>query len=395
MSMEKFKSLLTRIYNRRYSLLLFPFYIPFAILFYFIKVRFISLLYNRIGHLVVEPEIYFKKRLLGLYPTYITFIYTPLDKVSNKHYLHYLNKLEKVYTLTSKFQNFIFEPFWLFPFLRIDKKNFDIEQNETSEWSKISKLWQSKPPILEIDINDKNYGDEILKKNVNSITWYVCFHVREGGYSPRDEIFHSFRNADIDSYIPAMKYIVKLGGTCIRMGDSNMKKLPLMDGVFDYAHSEYKSDRMDVFLCATNRFFVGTSSGLAALASIFGRPLAITNIAPLNMALLPSIKDKGILKIYRSSIDDSLLSFKKIFETDSSNYRHAIDFINNNINLVNNTDEQILELCKEMIFSDTISSNDRDLQLKFKNLMNPKHYTFGAVGNIGSNFLEEHKTLLD
>ena len=89
------------------------------------------------------------------------------------------------------------------------------------------------------------------------------------------------------------------------------------------------------------------------------------------------------------------MSFKKIFETDSSNYRHAIDFINNNINLVNNTDEQILELCKEMIFSDTISSNDRDLQLKFKNLMNPKHYTFGAVGNIGSNFLEEHKTLLD
>ena len=393
--MDKLKSLLIRIYNRKYSLLLFPIYIPVAILFYFIKIRFISLLYNRIGHLVVEPEIYFKKRLLGLYPKYIIFIYTPVNKVANKHYLNYIKKLEGIFTLTTKFQNFLFEPFWLFPFLRIDTKSYAIAQGETSEWSKISKLWDSKPPILRIDINDKNYGDQILKKIGSNINWFVCFHAREGGYSPIDENFHSFRNASIDSYEPAMDYIIKLGGTCIRMGDSSMKKLPQKEGVFDYAHSEYRSDRMDVFFCASCRFFVGTSSGLAALASVFGRPLAITNMAPLNMALLPGNKDKGIFKIYKSSIDNSLLSFKKIFETESSNYRHTIDFINNNISLIDNTEEEILELCEEMIFSESVSSIDSDLQSKFKNLMNPKHYTFGAIGNIGSKFLEKYQILLD
>jgi hypothetical protein len=69
--------------------------------------------------------------------------------------------------------------------------------------------------------------------------------------------------------------------------------------------------------------------------------------------------------------------------------------MNNDIDLIDNTDEEILELCEEMIFSKSISSIDSDLQSKFKNLMNPKHYTFGAVGNIGSKFLEKYKILLD
>jgi putative glycosyltransferase (TIGR04372 family) len=390
-----FLSLINRLYKRKYSIILFPFYIPIAFLFYFFNIRFISLLYNKIGHLVVEPEIYYKKRLLGLYPTYKTFIYTPIDKVANKHFLHYLNKLDKVYTLNSKFLNFIFKPFWLFPFLRLKTDNFAVAHNETSEWAKISKLWQSHKPILELDINDKIFGDEILKKIGLKNTWFVCFHVRESGYSKNDEHFHSFRNANIDSYFPAMEYIIKLGGACIRMGDSTMNKLPPIVGVFDYAHSEYRSDRMDIFLCANCRFFLGTASGLLNLASIFGRPLAITNLAPLSMALMPNPNDRSIFKIYKSSKDNELLSFKQIFESEPSNYRHTIDFMNNKIELIDNTDEEILNLCEEMMFSESISSIDPELQLKFKNLMNPKHYTFGAVGNIGSKFLEKYKILLD
>ena len=390
-----FFSLINRLYKKKFSIILFPFYIPIAFLFYFINIRFISLLYNKIGHLVVEPEIYYKKRLLGLYPTYITFIYTPIDKVANKHYIHYLNKLEKVYTLTSKFQNFIFEPFWLFPFLRINTDNYAVAHNETSEWAKISKLWHSHKPILDLDINDKIFGEEILQNMGLKNTWFVCIHVREGGYSINDEHFHSFRNASIDSYFPTMEYIVKSGGACIRMGDSTMNKLPQIVGVFDYAHSKYRSDRMDIFLCANFRFFLGTASGLLNLASIFGRPIAITNLAPLSMSLMPNLNDRSIFKIYKSAINNSLLSFKQIFTSDSSNYRHTIEFMNNDIDLIDNTDEEILELCEEMLFSESISSIDSDLQLKFKNLMNPKHYTYGAIGNIGSKFLEKYQLLLD
>ena len=393
--MNKIGLIFLRIYKRKFSLLLFPFYIPISFLFYFLNFRFISLLYNRIGHLVVEPEIFFKKKKLGLYPEYKVFIYVPINKVANKHYLSYLNKLQGVITLTTKFQNFIFEPFWLFPFLRMNTKNYAIASNETSEWSKISKLWEGRPPILKIELSDQRFGEQVLEKMGITNSWYVCFHVREGGYSPTDEEFHSFRNANIESYFPSMKYIISNGGKCIRMGDQSMTKLPMMEGIIDYAHSEYRSDQMDVFLCATCKFFIGTSSGLAALASVFGTPLAITNIAPLNMALLPSSKDKGIFKLYKSSVSNSLLTFKQIFASDSSNYRHTIDFVNADIVLIDNSDEEILNLCEEMIKNDSISSHNRILQNKFKNLMNPSHYTYGAIGNVGSNFLKKYQLLLD
>ena len=393
--LHKLSPIISRIYKRKFSLILFPFYIPIAVVFYFLNFRFISLLYNRIGHLVVEPEIFFKKKQLGLYPDYKVFIYLPINKVANKHYILYLNKLQGITPLITKFQNFIFEPFWLFPFLRLNTRNYAIANNETSEWSRISKLWEGKQPILKVDLSDQIYGKQVLDKLGLGNSWFVCFHVREGGYSPKDEMFHSFRNANIETYITAMNYIISLGGKCIRMGDPSMTKLPQIEGVIDYAHSDFRSDRMDVFLCATCKFFFGTSSGLANLASVFGTPLAITNIAPLNMVLLPNYCDRGIFKIYRSSKNNSLLTFNEIFKNDSSNFRHTIDFINSGIELIDNTDEEILGLCEEMLAVNNNSSFDLELQSKFKNLMNPTHYTFGAIGNIGSKFLEKYKILLN
>ena len=53
--------------------------------------------------------------------------------------------------------------------------------------------------------------------------WYVCFHVREGGYSGD---FDNIRNCDIDNYVEAMQYITSKGGWVVRMGDASMKILP-------------------------------------------------------------------------------------------------------------------------------------------------------------------------
>ena len=61
------------------------------------------------------------------------------------------------------------------------------------------------------------------------------------------------------------------------MGDPSMTPLPQMDNVLDYAHSQAKSDWMDVFLCGRCRFFIGLASGLSQVAARFGVPCVYVN----------------------------------------------------------------------------------------------------------------------
>ena len=65
-----------------------------------------------------------------------------------------------------------------------------------------------------------------------------------------------YRNADPETYYKAFKYITESGGFVIRVGNSNMKKLIKMKNVIDYAHSDLKSDFMDVYLGATSNFLL-------------------------------------------------------------------------------------------------------------------------------------------
>jgi putative glycosyltransferase (TIGR04372 family) len=184
------------------------------------------------------------------------------------------------------------------------------------------------------------------------------------------------------------------------MGDSTMKRLPPLSNVIDYAHSEYRSDRMDVFLCGRCTFFVGAASGLSALASIFGIPVGLANLAPFSMALPPSKFDRGITKLYWSEKEKRLMTFKEIFESESSNYRWTSLFADAGIKLIDNTEDEIKKLFDEMcdltINSNTSVANKDNFerQVKFKNLMRPCHFTYGALGSLGEDFLRKHQSLI-
>lgn len=64
------------------------------------------------------------------------------------------------------------------------------------------------------------------------------------------------------------------------MEDGSMTPLPAMDRVVDYAHHPERSPELDLFLAARCRFFIGTSSGLALVATVFSRPVLYTNLHP-------------------------------------------------------------------------------------------------------------------
>lgn len=136
------------------------------------------------------------------------------------------------------------------------------------EWQR-----QERKPLLRLTPAHAALGREGLRRlGVPDEAWFVCLHVREGGYlKEASNSQESARNADIMTYLPAIEEIVRRGGWVIRIGDPSVTPLPKMDNVVDYALTSVRSGEMDVFLVARAKFLLGTSSGMFAVAMAFRR----------------------------------------------------------------------------------------------------------------------------
>jgi putative glycosyltransferase (TIGR04372 family) len=129
-------------------------------------------------------------------------------------------------------------------------------------------------------------GDVALKQQLKSALatwgigpddWYVCLHVRELGYhSAAVDSGHGNRNSDLTNYGEAIAFVAACGGRVIKMGAPSSPPCE-MPGLIDYAHSEFKSEAMDIALIRHARYFIGTTSGLANVAVSLGRPAALVN----------------------------------------------------------------------------------------------------------------------
>ena len=235
-------------------------------------------------------------------------------------------------------------------------------------------IQEKRPPILTLSKEDYARGWKCLKSlGVPEDAWFVCFHVREPGWHEnKNSSTENFRNADVNTYIPAIKAIIDAGGWVIRMGDSSMTALPEMPHVIDYAHSETKSDWMDVFLCAQCRFFIGTSSGLFSFAMAFGNPLVMTNFLAGQALYYFSSQDIFIPRVCRRRKESRLLNFKEMIAPPVGMFSTQYYYEKFELDVIENTPEEIKNVVEEMLmrFNGDLqySEKDKDLQKKFKDI---------------------------
>ena len=180
------------------------------------------------------------------------------------------------------------------------------------------------------------------------------------------------------------------------MGDPSMKAMPSIEGVIDYAHFPLRSDRMDVFLCAGCRFFLGNTSGLSMISTVFGVPCALVNMIPLtSMGWLSG--DLCIPKLLRKRNDARYLSFAEILASEIGNYRMSSFYRDAGIEIDDNSPEDIFDLTVEMLDRlDGHGDKYRDylkLQQAFARLLKPQHYGYGTAARIGGLFLAKHPEL--
>ncbi len=191
-------------------------------------------------------------------------------------------------------------------------------------------------------------ADYLLILGLPRNAWYVCLHVREGGFHQEwNALYPSMRDANIADYNQAIEKIVNAGGWVLRMGDASMKPLPPMHHVVDYAHSTLKSATADILLAAGCRFFLGTNSGYATICSIYNVPCALSNWVPLGWPLWPK-QDLMIPKLFRDKTSGEYLNLEQVFDCGLAFIQNSKE-LPEDIELVSNTPEDLAQLTLEML----------------------------------------------
>lgn len=217
--------------------------------------------------------------------------------------------------------------------------------------------------------------------------WFVCVHARDNGWTlkqtpydlkyPADYTLEQdeYRNVDINSYLPAIDYIISKGGFVIRMGDPNMTSLEMSGKFIDYPFTSHKNLIMDLYLVAKCKFVLGCDSGFSTNFPVaFGTPLLVTNVASTILtARWPYSNTRFILKPVTELSTGRLLSLNERNDPALSNVHNAVTFREMGYEWCPNTPEDILESTKEMLdLIDTgcFDSNMTDEQLYFHTCRN-------------------------
>ena len=136
------------------------------------------------------------------------------------------------------------------------------------------------------------------------------------------------------------------------MGREVEKKIKINNKkVIDYANSSYKSDYLDLFLAANCEFCISSGTGWDVVAThTFRKPCLYTNCVPISNIYTWSENFLIITKRHIDMISGKELSFQDLASENKINLDHTEQYNQNNIKLIENTEDEILEALKEFLF---------------------------------------------
>ncbi len=354
-----------------------------------------------IGHLGMIERCIRAKRL-GFFGDELHCLITTDKFIANKCYLNYLKPFLDIQVVSE-------EKYWIYS--RIYSSSIE----NISAWKlkdglkdlnacleRVEEKWQDLvlPPLLRLSEKHLEMGMSVLAKlSLPRGAWFVAIHVRGEGYGFNDLSPVDGRNADISTYIPAIEAITRAGGFVFRMGHPSMKPLPEMVNVIDYAHSEHKSDWMDVFLWASCRFFIGSQSGPTEIPGTFGVPVLATNFAGIGFTSTTRV---GLMvpKLWYSNRLRRLLTISETLACKAG-WSEARVIEEDELVLIDNSPDELHAAVSEMLSrSESLSANeelashqsDRLLKQKLEEIFT----TFDVEGRVPFSpyFLKKHANLI-
>ncbi len=370
--------------------------LPVAAMLHAAGYRYVRIFTDRIGHLAIEPDCLLKEQALGLAPRRKWIMLAPPGRVANEHLLAYWQPHFLI--VRNRGACFLVASLSRWGLMRHDMTPYILAVGRAQAAYRIHREWGRRPPLLALTREDDEWGREmLLRLGIPAEAWFVCVHAREAGFSPIDEELQRHRNCSIDNTIPALREIVRRGGRVVRIGDPTMKPLPPLPGVIDYAHSPFKSARLDIVLCAQARFILGNTSGIGLVGTVFDVPCAAANLIPLS-TLWFGERDLSIPKLLWSREFKRYLRMDEILDSPVANFHYASLYEEARIDPVENSAQDILMLASEMLdrldgrYAPT--EDDTEIADRVRRLFAPRHFGYGSAANMAASFLRCHPELL-
>ena len=258
-------------------------------------------------------------------------------------------------------------------------------------WNK--SFGKGKKPLVQMPPQDIHKCQTLLHKVFPQKRPFISLHVREPGFYPNDHS-HNHRNADIFTYQKGIHFLIEKGYSVIRIGDSKMNNIEALikqcNGMlFDYAHSNIKSEMMDIYLLSHCAFLIGCNSGPSTIPNLFGVNKIALNYINASSTIHFMKGDITTLKTFKYIKDNKLLPFEKLLNhpfifTDPT--KAQLDKAG--IYVEDNTEEEILDTIKEFLVNK--DGTRSELQKKSNDYITTKNYTFGLQGNFSNTTLKKY-----
>tara|TARA_B110000971_G_scaffold220592_1_gene264624 strand:+ start:1892 stop:2992 length:1101 start_codon:yes stop_codon:yes gene_type:complete len=207
-----------------------------------------------------------------------------------------------------------------------------------------------------ISIDNDLYIKKLLEKfNLDPNKKYICIHNRDSTYLKKTypEInfsYHDNRNFNISNMELAAKYFVNNNYNVIRLG-SVTEESTNSPYIFDYPNTLFNSRKNDLYLLENLSFYFGSDSGIFNLAPLFRKSFSFVNFTTFNVLFktyywnnLPSI-----FKIMINSETKIPLTLNEIYKNNFDKLILKHHFTENNIELIDNSPQDILCLAKDVL----------------------------------------------
>jgi len=358
--------------------------------------KLICRFFGEMGH---RMDLYLKSRELGLIDGEKAVLLAPNDVLVNKDFAEYWQEHidvcfseEEIAEASARYRdNWVYTDYYELPDGRT--------MNRMLAHRAVQEIWekQKRPPLLKVKEEHKEKGYAFLKNcGMPDDAWFVSMHVREAGFFDEDVPWNNnvFRNAKVESYLPAIEEITRRGGWVVRIGDPSMEPLPKMDRVIDHACGDVREKWMDVFFIGESRFFLGMASGPSALPPNFGVPSLGTNWFPLGWWPFCS-GDMFVPKLLKKKDTGELMSTTESLKAPLFGATEPLFLERYGVEVVDNTSEELREAVVEMMDRlDGVepSREEDDMQAEYRSLPDPYHV--GLLSRISTGMLRRYPELL-
>ena len=356
----------------------------------FIRIRFGYIANQRIGHLIINTEMFFRYNEVHGWPKRTVFIFTTWDPANHQMLRMYQRRL---FIIESR----VLSQFYFACRSILLKTRFDatpLWPHVDNRRAKIAAFNQA-PPTVAFTPEEVDKGRALLKSmGIGDDDWYVCIHARDSNYFHNWRPQHSahwasstLRNNDIATYGEVALDIADKGGFAVRLG--YMPETPMETGgnprIIDYA-THHRSDFGDIFLPSRCRFYIGSNSGMLMTAEAFNIPVAIANMTPL-CGVAYSEQDLFIPTLFQDINTNEFVPYWELHKLGFFDPGITAKFKDlcerHGVRQINNTAEEIRDLGRDMVDKiNGIAVDNRALQAQ-QYYQDRYHDYFGPKSGIG------------